>query len=818
MAIFNPVAADVQSPDARRYSQLSGAAPGGLAIKTAALTLDTGIKTADAVLDKNVQNQVNVAVDKVHALYGSDAATPNASDENLPPNLTAGINKLDTLYQGYANGSIKESHMYGLLNAYVKQIKANNPGYEDNVDKWMASKGYRPANQIVGALRDEAMQGLAQRNQLAKDRLDYEESKAGKIEMAYPGYFVNPEIRNMPFDNLKNGVAQVEAKESSTSLAASELQLKISNGNAQKQDYEVYARKATANYVAVVSSALGEDFEKKILEYQKSGKSPTPEELQQLTGLFAAKKAEMIRGISKMLSEDKTQTWFQLDQSVRTDILASATAPLDAIGDAITSKDYGLAAMAGNLSKAQADSENAKLLGIPDIRRFSSVKNLLGDVGAGLIIQRAQKLDALSQAVVSGEIVKTLDPSNPQGQTNWSVKSSFDMMSNAEKMGTRLDPKTYKAVIDSNVDILKSPSVSSETKSRIVQYLFGNNDPEFLNMFKEGQKEQVYANLVNPEVTKTIETLSEGHPQIWQNYSNWAYRSFGSLTKGIAGDLNQVSKNDLSKMIIRYNPSRAQIEAYPNEAMFKSSEDPLGLVDVQDTLKEKFRQLNVALSSIKPVMEHDHLDMATSVKQLFQQMGVPLSQNDDEKGKAKDTISGGQTSQDLRGSAGTDTLDTQNFLDFIGQAEGADYNTMYGETPGATKNSLTNMTINEVMDLQKSVGGSGAAGKYQIQRATLSDLKKGLGLSGDEYYTTDMQDYLAQALLQRRGLEGFASGKMTKEQYANELSKEWASLPSRNGQSYWQGVGGNKANASLEEVYTQLSGMTSSDSFKPTAG
>lgn len=808
MAIFNPQNPDVQTPQFLRYSSLSGSAPGGGALNTIASVLPGLAKSADAIIDKSVETQVGAAVDKVQALYGVDAASPAANDTSLPPNLKSGMAKLDALYQGYQNGSIKESHMYGLLNSYVKQIKANNPGYEDNVDKWMESKGYRPANQLVASLRQEALQGLSQRNAAAKDRLDFEEAHTGEITAVYgDDYWTNPDKRNMPMDQLLKGVSQFTATKADTELQSALLTEKIKRGEATKQDYEVTARKIAGNYSATVTRGLGDDFENKILAYQKSGQIVPPEELQQITATFAAKKAEMQKGLIDALSNDKNQTWYNLDEPTRKDILASATAGLDVLQDTITNKEYGLTAVAANLVKAQTDQSAAGLLGNPLIKRFAAVKNLLGDAGAGILIAQPGNMDALSKAVVSGMTIGAIDGKDSTGTpVEKSLKTDFEDISKAKKQGARLDDKTYKAVIDTNAALLKEPSIAPEVKARIIQYMFGPNNDGFMQLFDNDKLAKVYGNLVNPEMTKTIASLAEKDPQLWKNYSTWSYRAFQAVGQQLGSEIKQSPGSFLDAFTLRYNKARGQLEATPNGRRTSADQDPLDQATMNGIVMQRVTDLNTLLSSIKPVTDKEGLDLGIVAKQVLNNAGLQILTNDDERGSQSDNA--------LKGSPKKDelkALDTSSFLNFIGQSEGASYNTMYGEQQDSPQYNLSNMTVNEVMNLQREVGGSGAAGKFQIQRATLSYLKKEMGLSGDEFFTPDMQDQMANTLLQRRGLNAFTAGDMGKEQFANELSKEWASLPSRNGASYYQGIAGNKATTDLESLYEAITNMGVSD-------
>jgi len=160
-------------------------------------------------------------------------------------------------------------------------------------------------------------------------------------------------------------------------------------------------------------------------------------------------------------------------------------------------------------------------------------------------------------------------------------------------------------------------------------------------------------------------------------------------------------------------------------------------------------------------------------------------------------------------------------LDFIGNKESDGYDDISGLVSQSRYPSkpLTQMTIQEVLDWQESIDsfqGSEASGRYQIMEDTLrgynNDRSSGpgnplyarAGLSAGDLFSPENQDKMAVVLLEGRGLSRFLNGEITREQFANNLANEWASLPLVNGPNAGRSVYagdsvGNRALTTVQE-------------------
>ena len=137
------------------------------------------------------------------------------------------------------------------------------------------------------------------------------------------------------------------------------------------------------------------------------------------------------------------------------------------------------------------------------------------------------------------------------------------------------------------------------------------------------------------------------------------------------------------------------------------------------------------------------------------------------------------------------------------------YGQIYSGATGVSKaTDVSKLTLDEVLALQKRmlVAGSAstACGGYQFIRKTLLATISQMGLKGSEVWSPELQDRMAIHLMMGRGLGKYLDGRMSREDFANNLAKEWASLPVvtrikgqkrmvNPGESYYAGDGLNRA-------------------------
>lgn len=166
----------------------------------------------------------------------------------------------------------------------------------------------------------------------------------------------------------------------------------------------------------------------------------------------------------------------------------------------------------------------------------------------------------------------------------------------------------------------------------------------------------------------------------------------------------------------------------------------------------------------------------------------------------------------------------KDLLDAIGSREAPKgYGQIYSGAKGVPHDAdVSKMTLGGVLVFQQQMlnGGSKstACGRYQFLKKTLQATIDQMNLSATALWDADLQDRMAVHLMENRGLKKYLAGQMSREDFANNLAKEWASLPvvtaikgaSRQlepGMSYYAGDGLNKSFHSVSSIMDLVDGL-----------
>ncbi len=194
------------------------------------------------------------------------------------------------------------------------------------------------------------------------------------------------------------------------------------------------------------------------------------------------------------------------------------------------------------------------------------------------------------------------------------------------------------------------------------------------------------------------------------------------------------------------------------------------------------RQPETALISASPFVEapkaNSSLFMGTTGQSLF----APLPPHD------------------KRPSTGTTQI--RHLRDLIAHAEAGPmgYDAVQHGAKIGPPRPPTALTVQDVFAwIDATPGQPHAIGRYQVIPATLRRLVAVLDIAPSERFSPELQDLMADQLLQEAGLDAFLTGELPRRSFQNNLAKIWAGLPTSNGKSHYHGYAGNKATLTRAE-------------------
>lgn len=117
----------------------------------------------------------------------------------------------------------------------------------------------------------------------------------------------------------------------------------------------------------------------------------------------------------------------------------------------------------------------------------------------------------------------------------------------------------------------------------------------------------------------------------------------------------------------------------------------------------------------------------------------------------------------------------------------------------------TQMTIAEIYRwIEATPGQPHAIGRYQFIPSTLRRVVRQAGAREDQMFSPQVQDRLGDVLLVEAGLNEFATGRMTRKTFMENLAKIWAGLPTSTGRSFYDGYAGNKSSISWAQYDAEM--------------
>lgn len=823
MAQFNP---NVGVNDAPNYTGRSQGLPanrigevliGGLTNAAEGLA-----KTKDIQITENIKQDVRDVFDVTNNAYGLDEQAGYGSAPNstaIPPELKGTAEHFAMMVQARKAGKLSESHYWSLLTTSMKEVKAKYPGYADIIDNVYADvTGAKPALALRNSLESDYQSELNAAKSSASEKDKMLKQYATEINSVAPDFWANREKYAGREDQVLNEAINLKANREANLAESQKLNLLKQQDQLNKdQAKEVYNRRVQGIVTDTINGGLNaagfdsKNFMDVVTNLAQKG--PTPEEVQGLQNQLLVAEGNIRQKFLELRGEPWTTA---MSQAEINDAENNALATVNAYRDMITNDKTGLAVWHANANKIMAErSMNSLKEKFPDLQTIQTLNRVSPDLAAAVVLRSGGKSEQLVDTISNNLLIGTL----AGGTSANDVVGSLE----AEK---NLTTAQKSAIVTNFIQGMEQSITSNEaSKETVIEFAkknFMGDYPEmikFMNRINEEDRLPVFLKMTSPAISEKF-AASDRIASV--AYASWAKNQFETIPE-VADTLANMTDSNENPVYSKYfeyvyNDSTNTISVVPKDTGGKPGE--YSLLNQNSMLRieqQKIQKLNTAMSNTVYALEKAGVDGDQAILEILARKGIKVGEDGSTstgplggiEGTINDAVKlasyGNEDFNIDLANTTSDMSSTQPLLSFIGGLEApGGYNQMFGG--GMIDEGLTlNDVIRNQTERVASGSPSSATGRYQFLRSTLQTLKRNLGLTGDEQFTPELQDRLANALLEVRGLSKFRSGKITAERFADNLAKEWASLPYNTGNSYYAGDGLNRSLTTREKLLEQLS-------------
>lgn len=767
---------------------------------------------AAQVFDTAVQNRIQQDAQQMF----QDANQPYQDMVNgLPGDVKAQANRMAKLQTAYEQGKLSDTAYYSQLVAGTKRIKAKYPGYGNEIDKIIQqTTGVRPANALRNSLMQEIQsaqsQGAASERQWQSfiSRKDVMETAI----TAFPDLYGNPEKYATPAERgkVQTVVAGLMAKQAAVGNMKETLAVDKAMFQRNKDQIDAQANEYIYATVNQSIAGLSGTFEKQyganlqtMFNDLASGKRQLDAmEQQQLIGKLVGER-NRIAGILQAQVSEGTNGF--IDPTELKNKINDALMPYDNIISGMQTGNWDVVGMTARATKAMTERDLWNLKeSEPRFRIFDTIKSISPDMA------NAYSQESGLAASISAMGMESI---NVDGK---GLKEFIDKTLGTKKLSAGEKATGISTTLKMLGTQLADPKADPEYWSRAFDNTY--NDSNILESFNGKSQIDVFKTLTSPKITQAIK--NSGDSQRLQQYAGWAYQQLSQMSdiRQMAEDVNDISATrdfmsaEVQNGKIVFN---VDVDAYEKWAKDSTARSQFEMRhNIQQTVRN-IDQMNSILSTVVPIIEATGGDPSQTVPQILSNLSVDLNSRRNgwfqwtydmlgnfdsslgRKERSMINVKGLREFLNSRPELQPDKISynpgehkSPEILNMLGRAEGAGYNTVFSNAEGDYGWTPTNMTLREVFAAQKTLAkdtGSSAFGKYQVIQDTLKSAVKALGLPLDTKFTPQVQDQIATWLMEKRGYSKWKAGKITNEQFLNNMAKEWASVPTTSGRSYYAG-------------------------------
>lgn len=533
-------------------------------------------KAGVAVVKKDIEDKVYDIADRerqayTNALEKLKAAgnVNNILDTNeggdgpgsdTPQDITTLSDRLGSLQSARDGGKISSSYYESRLLAEAKKLRAQYPGFRDEIDQQFAKvTGSNPANAYIRALTSDINRNANSAASEQKKALSF-----ATQNIQYPGVKeLIPAI--MQGRATLNDVVTVVAPYAQQDYALKRDNDAINNGklNREERQFAVGQLFDKAGGIAVGRIADAQAIKMGINTAEdaarldaniKAGVVPT----QQLVAWGNDLKLQETQlRLSMQRDAQRSGAVQQLGQSEVNKRIDQAVQPLKDMQDLIYAKDVGSFYRSQQDIKALNDDSQKAILTNPKLGPTLQVTNALKNIAG------EQNLQKFSLDIIAGDYPNNLTTYMTQWQRNWmtqynmkttGIPTTFnDVIDDLKQKG--INNKRFNNAIFNEVNKITDRSLPEELRNNYALAAFSPANRGMISKLSDDTVDSkgnrvtgqasIFQKFTTPEMTKAMWELGQKNPQAWKNYTDWAQETISS----------ELMNRDVNSLAVIHNPA-----------------------------------------------------------------------------------------------------------------------------------------------------------------------------------------------------------------------------------------------------------------------
>lgn len=606
-----------------------------------------GLSLADNVIKQNIDKTLNDGIDKIRDSFGvaqaadtgsgfaaavgrggADGVSLTDQKGDTPVALQKLGTRVDGLTEAYKQGELSNSAYYAKMEAYVRQVKQQFPGFSDDVDQMVSTKlGVTPANALRSAIQQDVTE-LQKKVQSQNDKwTTYEHTNAQYIYTQWPNYDQLKSQGQAPArQDVEAAVGTLQARDYGYTAGMARLAATKAVGEAQAtKAEELTTQKAgdiAAHLTVGVTNSMGikspADFQQ-LLDDVRNGKRPplTPDEKAQVSGIFATMKQQygvtFDKFVNGKLSENTEETL--ASRSSPPKIAAIREQGLQSIKDmedGLVNEKYGVLAQSSNWNKATMDAGEGEFLRRAPIAPYVAAgRKALGDQGIMVLVA--------NQPFLQKHMLEGFRQFNQAAavQGDKSLREVFDTY---KSEGVNDGELNKKSIADTTNIILHSDKMEDKNAgANAVQHAFGPANRTLLDAFNDKNQVDVFTQLGSPLMTKKISKMDK---KSQDTYTGFMDDGFVTVYTAQVSQANQTAANYKSNgnLDVKYDPETQNFsfESKGRLPLFPGS-TPKAMVDAASA---KLTGLNTAINTMKEVWKLEGKDPTQALYHALPEAGI----------------------------------------------------------------------------------------------------------------------------------------------------------------------------------------------------